>query len=104
MVSATNRDCGWSSYVRARTGTRAPLQSIARSNNNKTVMKPASGIPSWALAVSLIVGAGATYAYVLKQIGPNLNDQLEAEAARQDALERRQQQQQQQQPAAAARK
>ena len=48
----------------------------------------ASGIPSWLLASLLVGGAGATYAYVLKSIGPNLNDQLEAEAARQEALER----------------
>jgi hypothetical protein len=42
------------------------------------------------LASGLVAFAGATYAYVLRQVGPNLNDQLEAEARRQDELERRQ--------------
>lgn len=46
-------------------------------------------VPSWLLATGLVAFAGATYAYVLRQVGPNLNDQLEAEARRQDDLERR---------------
>jgi len=51
----------------------------------------ASRIPSWALAVGLVLFAGGTYGYVLKNIGSNLTEQLEVEAARQDAAERRQQ-------------
>jgi len=50
----------------------------------------ATRVPSWLLASGLVAFAGATYAYVLRQVGPNLNDQLEAEARRQDELERRQ--------------
>jgi hypothetical protein len=52
----------------------------------------ATRIPSWALASGLVLFAGATYGYVLKNIGSNLTEQLEVEAARQDAIERRQQQ------------
>jgi hypothetical protein len=53
----------------------------------------ATRIPSWLLATALVGFAGGTYAYVLKQLGGNLNETLEAEAARQEALERRSQQQ-----------
>lgn len=60
------------------------------SPDQRAVVHQATRIPSWALATGLVLFAGATYAYVLKQIGPNLNEQLEAEAARQEAIERRQ--------------
>lgn len=53
----------------------------------------ATRIPSSVLACGLVAFAAGTYAYVLQKIGPNLEDQLEAEAARQEALERRAQQQ-----------
>lgn len=46
-------------------------------------------VPSWLLATGLVAFAAGTYAYVLQKIGPNLNNQLEAEAARQDELERK---------------
>ena len=48
----------------------------------------ASGGPSWALALSLLGVSGVTYYYVLQRVGPNLVDQLEAEAAAQEAAER----------------
>lgn len=60
------------------------------------VAHQATRIPSWLLAVGLVGFAGGTYAYVIRQLGGNLEEQLAAEAARQDSLERRPQQQQQQ--------
>lgn len=41
------------------------------------------------LALALFGFSAATYAYVMHRVGPNLNDELEAEASRQEAAERR---------------
>jgi hypothetical protein len=52
--------------------------------------KPATGIPNWALALSILSLAGGTYYYVLQKVGASdLNAQLEQEAARQDKAEGR---------------
>jgi hypothetical protein len=46
-------------------------------------------VPNWMLATGIFAFSAATYFWVLQRVGPNLNDQLEAEAARQEAAERR---------------
>lgn len=52
--------------------------------------RPASGIPNWALALGIFSLSSATYYYVIRQVGAvDVNMQLEAEAARQEAAERR---------------
>jgi dihydrodipicolinate synthase/N-acetylneuraminate lyase len=45
--------------------------------------------PSWVLAVGLFAVSAGTYASVMSRVGPNLNSELEQEAARQDAAESR---------------
>ena len=52
-------------------------------------MKPVTGLPNWTLALGLGVVVAGTYYYVLQKVGPNLDDALEVEAARQDAAEAR---------------
>lgn len=47
-------------------------------------------VPNWILAAGLFCFSAGTYFYVMQRVGPNLNDQLEAEAARQEAAERKQ--------------
>jgi hypothetical protein len=48
-----------------------------------------AGVPNWLLALGLLGFAGLTYANVLRRIGPNLHDQLDQEAARQDEADRK---------------
>lgn len=50
---------------------------------------PRSRVPNWLLASGLFAFSAVTYFYVMGRVGPDLNDQLEAEAARQDAAERK---------------
>lgn len=50
----------------------------------RTTPKP---IRNWLLAAGIFAFSSATYFYVLRQVGPNLNQQLEAESARQEAAE-----------------
>jgi hypothetical protein len=50
---------------------------------------PRSRVPNWMLAAGLFGFSAFTYFYVMQRVGPNLNDQLEAEAARQEAAERK---------------
>lgn len=46
-------------------------------------------VPNWMLAAGLLAFSAGTYFYVMQRVGPNLNDQLEAEASRQEAAERK---------------
>lgn len=48
-----------------------------------------SRLPNWLLASGIFCFSAATYFWVLQRVGPNLNDQLEAEALRQEAAEQR---------------
>lgn len=66
----------------------AAWPSHLRSLQSMIDPRRSTRIPNWALAVGLCAFAGATYFYVLKQVGPNLNQQLEEEAARQEQAER----------------
>ncbi len=50
--------------------------------------RKATRYPNWVLATGIFAFSAATYFYVMRQVGPNLNQQLEEEAARQEAAER----------------
>jgi hypothetical protein len=52
-------------------------------------LRQASRLPNWAIALGIGSVAAGTYGYVLKKVGPNLNQELEAEAARQEEAEKR---------------
>jgi hypothetical protein len=39
-------------------------------------------VPNWMLATGIFAFSAATYFWVLQRVGPNLNDQLEAEERR----------------------
>lgn len=49
----------------------------------------ATRVPNWLLACGIFAFSAATYFHVMRKVGPNLNQQLEEEAARQEAAERR---------------
>jgi hypothetical protein len=53
------------------------------------VRRTATRIPNWALATFIAGCSAGTYYYVLQKVGPNLDQELAAEAARQEAAERR---------------
>ncbi len=55
----------------------------------QAVPHPRARVPNWLLAAGLFAFSAGTYFYVMQRVGPNLNDQLEAEAARQEAAERK---------------
>ena len=54
-----------------------------------TPMRAATRIPNWALATAFAGISAGTYFYVLQKVGPHLDQDLAAEAARQEAAERR---------------
>jgi hypothetical protein len=55
----------------------------------QAISAPRSRVPNWLVAAGLFAFSAGTYFYVMQRVGPNLNDQLEAEAARQEAAERK---------------
>lgn len=58
--------------------------------NRPPYIRPVTGVPSWALGLGIFGCVAGTYYYVLQKVGAaDLNYQLEAEAARQDAAEGR---------------
>ncbi len=64
------------------------LATLARIDTHCNPLKH-PGYPNWAIGLGILAVSGATYYYVLQKVGPNLNNQLEEEAARQEAAERR---------------
>jgi hypothetical protein len=49
----------------------------------------ATRLPNWLLATGFFSISAFTYYYILQRVGTNVNDELEAEASRQDAAERK---------------